>query len=193
MTSMPELVAILHSFVGAAAVLVGLASFLDPSHAELSETDQLIHDIEILLGVFIGGVTFTGSVIAFGKLRGSLSGKPLLLPGRHIINLGMLGASIWLGAQFVEQGHDQALVSLLIVMGISFVLGVHLIVAIGGADMPVVVSMLNSYSGWAAAAAGFMLKNDLLIITGALVGSSGAILSYIMCKAMNRSLANVIF
>ena len=193
MTSMPELVAILHSFVGAAAVLVGLASFLDPSHAELSEADQLIHDIEILLGVFIGGVTFTGSVIAFGKLRGSLSGKPLLLPGRHIINLGMLGASIWLGAQFVEQGHDQALVSLLIVMGISFVLGVHLIVAIGGADMPVVVSMLNSYSGWAAAAAGFMLKNDLLIITGALVGSSGAILSYIMCKAMNRSLANVIF
>ena len=193
MTSMPELVAILHSFVGAAAVLVGLASFLDPSHAELSETDQLIHDIEILLGVFIGGVTITGSVIAFGKLRGSLSGKPLLLPGRHMINLGMLGASIWLGAQFVEQGHDQALVSLLIVMGISFVLGVHLIVAIGGADMPVVVSMLNSYSGWAAAAAGFMLKNDLLIITGALVGSSGAILSYIMCKAMNRSLANVIF
>ena len=193
MTSMPELVAILHSFVGAAAVLVGLASFLDPSHAELSETDQLIHDIEILLGVFIGGVTFTGSVIAFRKLRGSLSGKPLLLPGRHMINLGMLGASIWLGAQFVEQGHDQALVSLLIVMGISFVLGVHLIVAIGGADMPVVVSMLNSYSGWAAAAAGFMLKNDLLIITGALVGSSGAILSYIMCKAMNRSLANVIF
>ena len=193
MTSMPELVAILHSFVGAAAVLVGLASFLDPSHAELSETDQLIHDIEILLGVFIGGVTFTGSVIAFGKLRGSLSGKPLLLPGRHMINLGMLGASIWLGAQFVEQGHDQALVSLLIVMGISFVLGVHLIVAIGGADMPVVVSMLNSYSGWAAAAAGFMLKNDLLIITGALVGSSGAILSYIMCKAMNGSLLNVIF
>ena len=193
MTSMPELVAILHSFVGVAAVLVGLASFLDPSHAELSEADQLIHDIEILLGVFIGGVTFTGSVIAFGKLRGSLSGKPLLLPGRHIINLGMLGASIWLGAQFVEQGHDQALVSLLIVMGISFVLGVHLIVAIGGADMPVVVSMLNSYSGWAAAAAGFMLKNDLLIITGALVGSSGAILSYIMCKAMNRRLANVIF
>ena len=193
MTSMPELVAILNSFVGAAAVLVGFASFLDPSHAELSETDQLIHDIEILLGVFIGGVTITGSVIAFGKLRGSLSGKPLLLPGRHMINLGMLGASIWLGAQFVEQGHDQALVSLLIVMGISFVLGVHLIVAIGGADMPVVVSMLNSYSGWAAAAAGFMLKNDLLIITGALVGSSGAILSYIMCKAMNRSLANVIF
>ena len=193
MTSMPELVAILHSFVGLAAVLVGVVSFIDPRDVELTGTNKLIHEIEILLGVFIGGVTFTGSVIAFGKLRGSLSGKPMLLPGRHLLNLGMLGASIWLGAQFIDQGHDQALISLLIVMGISFVLGVHLIVAIGGADMPVVVSMLNSYSGWAAAAAGFMLKNDLLIITGALVGSSGAILSYIMCKAMNRSLANVIF
>ena len=193
MTSMPELVAILHSFVGLAAVLVGVVSFIDPSDIELTGTNKLIHEIEILLGVFIGGVTFTGSVVAFGKLRGSLSGKPMLLPGRHLLNLGMLGASIWLGAQFIDQGHDQALISLLIVMGISFVLGIHLIVAIGGADMPVVVSMLNSYSGWAAAAAGFMLKNDLLIITGALVGSSGAILSYIMCKAMNRSLANVIF
>ena len=193
MTSMPELVAILHSFVGAAAVLVGLSSFLDPGHALMAGNDKFIHEIEILLGVFIGGVTFTGSVIAFGKLRGSLSGKPILLPARHVLNLGMVGASIWWGSQFLEQGHDQAWVSLLIVMVISFVLGVHLIVAIGGADMPVVVSMLNSYSGWAAAAAGFMLKNDLLIITGALVGSSGAILSYIMCKAMNRSLANVIF
>ena len=193
MTSMPELVAILHSFVGLAAVLVGVVSFIDPRDIELTGTNKLIHEIEILLGVFIGGVTFTGSVVAFGKLRGSLSGKPMLLPGRHLLNLGMLGASIWLGAQFIDQGHDQALISLLIVMGISFVLGIHLIVAIGGADMPVVVSMLNSYSGWAAAAAGFMLKNDLLIITGALVGSSGAILSYIMCKAMNRSLANVIF
>ena len=193
MTSMPELVAILHSFVGAAAVLVASASFLDPEQASLEGTNKLIHEIEILLGVFIGGVTFTGSVVAFGKLRGSLSGKPLLLPARHLINLGMLGASIWLGSQFLEQGHDQAWISLLIVMGISFILGIHLILAIGGADMPVVVSMLNSYSGWAAAAAGFMLKNDLLIITGALVGSSGAILSYIMCKAMNRSLANVIF
>ena len=193
MTSMPELVAILHSFVGAAAVLVALASFLDPEQGSLEGTNKLIHEIEILLGVFIGGVTFTGSVVAFGKLRGSLSGKPLLLPARHLINLGMLGASIWLGSQFLDQGHDQAWISLLIVMGISFILGIHLILAIGGADMPVVVSMLNSYSGWAAAAAGFMLKNDLLIITGALVGSSGAILSYIMCKAMNRSLANVIF
>jgi NAD(P) transhydrogenase subunit beta len=193
MTSMPELVAILHSFVGAAAVLVGLSSFLDPGHETMIGTEKLIHEIEIILGVFIGGVTFTGSVIAFGKLRGSLSGKPILLPARHLFNLGMLGASIWLGSEFLQQGHDEAWITLLIVMTISFVLGIHLIVAIGGADMPVVVSMLNSYSGWAAAAAGFMLKNDLLIITGALVGSSGAILSYIMCKAMNRSLANVIF
>ena len=193
MTSMPELVAILHSFVGLAAVLVGVVSFLDTTHTSLEGADKLIHEIEILLGVFIGGVTFTGSVVAFGKLRGSLSGKPILLPFRHFLNLGMVGASIYLGAQFLGQGHDAALITLLIIIAISLVLGVHLIVAIGGADMPVVVSMLNSYSGWAAAAAGFMLKNDLLIITGALVGSSGAILSYIMCNAMNRSLANVIF
>ena len=193
MTSMPELVAILHSFVGLAAVLVGVASFLDTTHTSLAGTDKLIHEIEILLGVFIGGVTFTGSVVAFGKLRGSLSGKPILLPFRHFLNLGMVGTSIYLGAQFLGQGHDAALITLLIIIAISLVLGVHLIVAIGGADMPVVVSMLNSYSGWAAAAAGFMLKNDLLIITGALVGSSGAILSYIMCNAMNRSLVNVIF
>lgn len=190
---MPELVAILHSFVGLAAVLVGIASFMDPSHDSLEGTNKLIHDIEILLGVFIGGVTFTGSVIAFGKLRGSLNGKPTLLPFRHFLNLGMVAASIYLGSQFPNQGPDAALVTLLIVTAISMVLGVHLILAIGGADMPVVVSMLNSYSGWAAAAAGFMLKNDLLIITGALVGSSGAILSYIMCNAMNRSLVNVIF
>ena len=193
MTSMPELVAILHSFVGLAAVLVGMASFLDPGHTDLVGAEKLIHEIEILLGVFIGGVTFTGSVIAFGKLRGSLSGKPLLLPGRHFLNLGMVGVAIWFGADFLQQGPEEAWITLLIVTAISLVLGIHLIVAIGGADMPVVVSMLNSYSGWAAAAAGFMLKNDLLIITGALVGSSGAILSYIMCKAMNRSLANVIF
>jgi len=193
MTSMPELVAILHSFVGLAAVLVGVASFMDPGHSELVGSDKLIHEIEILLGVFIGGVTFTGSVVAFGKLRGSLSGKPILLPFRHFLNLGMVVASVYLGSQFLGQEHDAALITLLIVIAISLVLGVHLIVAIGGADMPVVVSMLNSYSGWAAAAAGFMLKNDLLIITGALVGSSGAILSYIMCNAMNRSLVNVIF
>ena len=193
MTSMPELVAILHSFVGLAAVLVGMASFLDPSYELLEGTDRLIHDVEILLGVFIGGVTFTGSVVAFGKLRGSLSGKPLLLPARHLINLAMVAVSIWLGSEFIGQSHEDAWITLLIVTAISLILGIHLIVAIGGADMPVVVSMLNSYSGWAAAAAGFMLKNDLLIITGALVGSSGAILSYIMCKAMNRSLVNVIF
>ena len=193
MTSMPELVAILHSFVGLAAVLVGIASFMDPGHSDLVGSDKLIHEIEILLGVFIGGVTFTGSVVAFGKLRGSLSGKPILLPFRHFLNLGMVVASVYLGSQFLGQEHDAALITLLIVTAISLVLGVHLIVAIGGADMPVVVSMLNSYSGWAAAAAGFMLKNDLLIITGALVGSSGAILSYIMCNAMNRSLVNVIF
>jgi len=193
MTSMPELVAILHSFVGLAAVLVGVASFMDPGHSKLEGSDKLIHEIEILLGVFIGGVTFTGSVVAFGKLRGSLSGKPILLPFRHFLNLGMVVASVYLGSQFLGQEHDAALITLLIVTAISLVLGVHLIVAIGGADMPVVVSMLNSYSGWAAAAAGFMLKNDLLIITGALVGSSGAILSYIMCNAMNRSLVNVIF
>jgi len=193
MTSMPELVAILHSFVGLAAVLVGVASFMDPGHSELAGSDKLIHEIEILLGVFIGGVTFTGSVVAFGKLRGSLSGKPILLPFRHFLNLGMVVVSVYLGSQFLGQEHDAAMITLLIVTAISLVLGVHLIVAIGGADMPVVVSMLNSYSGWAAAAAGFMLKNDLLIITGALVGSSGAILSYIMCNAMNRSLVNVIF
>ena len=192
MTSMPELVAILHSFVGAAAVLVGIASFLDPLHV-LNGTEKLIHDTEVILGVFIGGITFTGSVVAFGKLRGSIASKPLLLPARHLLNLAMLLACLWLGYQFLTSTGDAALWSLLIITAISLILGVHLILAIGGADMPVVVSMLNSYSGWAAAASGFMLHNDLLIITGALVGSSGAILSYIMCKAMNRSLANVIF
>ena len=192
MTAMPELVAILHSFVGAAAVLVGIASYIDPLHA-LEGAEKLIHDIEVVLGVFIGSITFSGSVIAFGKLRGSISGKPLLLPARHLLNLAMLLGCIWFGYSFINGTGDPAWQALLIVTAISLVLGIHLIMAIGGADMPVVVSMLNSYSGWAAAAAGFMLQNDLLIITGALVGSSGAILSYIMCKAMNRSLANVIF
>jgi len=191
MTAMPELVAILHSFVGAAAVMVGIASYHE--HHNHVGTTKIIHDIEVVLGVFIGGITFSGSVIAFGKLRGSISGKPMLLPGRHLLNLAMLLGSIWFGYSFINSTGDPALQALLVVTGISLVLGVHLIMAIGGADMPVVVSMLNSYSGWAAAAAGFMLQNDLLIITGALVGSSGAILSYIMCKAMNRSLANVIF
>ena len=193
MTAMPELVAMLHSFVGLAAVLVGLASYID--HGD--NPHKLVHQIEILLGVFIGGVTFTGSIVAFGKLRGSIGSKPLLLPGRHLANLVMVLACIWpLGVQFIgADGADGTggLTALIIVTVISFILGVHLIMAIGGADMPVVVSMLNSYSGWAAAASGFMLDNNLLIITGALVGSSGAILSYIMCRAMNRSLANVIF
>ncbi|RMG96919.1 MAG: Re/Si-specific NAD(P)(+) transhydrogenase subunit beta [Deltaproteobacteria bacterium] len=197
MTSMPELVAILHSFVGLAAVFVGIASYLGPQ--TLTGVEHTIHLVEVFVGVFIGGVTFTGSVVAFGKLRGLITGKPLLLPGRHLLNLVMLLASVGLGVQFLgaEATHaagtfPAGLTPLLVMTGISFVLGVHLVAAIGGADMPVVVSMLNSYSGWAAAAAGFMLANDLLIITGALVGSSGAILSYIMCRAMNRSFVSVI-
>ncbi|MEZ4232810.1 MAG: NAD(P)(+) transhydrogenase (Re/Si-specific) subunit beta [Polyangiaceae bacterium] len=192
MTSMPELVAILHSFVGAAAVLVGYATYLDPNQ-HLSGVEAKIHDVEIFLGVFVGAVTFTGSVIAFGKLRGSIGSKPLMLPGRHLINLAMVGGSVFLMTRFMAAEGHSGLIPLGIMTGIACVLGVHLVMAIGGADMPVVVSMLNSYSGWAAAAAGFMLSNDLLIITGALVGSSGAILSYIMCRAMNRSIANVIF
>ncbi|MBE7479171.1 MAG: Re/Si-specific NAD(P)(+) transhydrogenase subunit beta [Polyangiaceae bacterium] len=192
MTSMPQLVAILHSFVGAAAVLVGVASFLDPPD-DLTGAEAVIHEVEVFLGVFIGAITFTGSVVAFGKLQGFIRSKPLLLPGRHWANLAMLAASLWLGAQFLAAPEQGALQPLLIMTAIACVLGIHLVMAIGGADMPVVVSMLNSYSGWAAAAAGFMLANDLLIITGALVGSSGAILSYIMCKAMNRSIVSVIF
>ncbi|MCB9587789.1 MAG: NAD(P)(+) transhydrogenase (Re/Si-specific) subunit beta [Polyangiaceae bacterium] len=192
MTSMPELVAILHSFVGAAAVLVGYATYLDPNQ-HFTGVEAKIHDVEIFLGVFVGAVTFTGSVIAFGKLRGSIGSKPLMLPGRHLINLAMVGGSIFLLTQFMAAEGHAGLIPLGIMTGIACVLGIHLVMAIGGADMPVVVSMLNSYSGWAAAAAGFMLSNDLLIITGALVGSSGAILSYIMCRAMNRSIANVIF
>ncbi len=191
MTSMPELVAILHSFVGAAAVLVGFASYLDPN-LKLTGTEAVIHDVEVFLGVFIGAITFTGSVIAFGKLRGIIGSKPLLLPARHVLNLVMLLACIGLGAQFLTAPHEGGVLPLLIMTGIACVLGIHLVMAIGGADMPVVVSMLNSYSGWAASAAGFMLSNDLLIITGALVGSSGAILSYIMCRAMNRSFISVI-
>lgn len=191
MTSMPEMVAILHSFVGAAAVLVGIANYLQQSQL-LTPVESTIHQIEIFVGVFIGAVTFTGSVIAFGKLRGIISSKPLLLPARHLFNLSIIGASVWLGVQFVETENLGGLQPLLIVCAIASVLGIHLVMAIGGADMPVVISMLNSYSGWAAAAAGFMLSNDLLIVTGALVGSSGAILSYIMCKAMNRSFISVI-
>ncbi len=198
MTAMPELVAVLHSFVGLAAVLVGVASYLEPGHA-LTGVEQTIHEIEIFVGVFIGGITFTGSVIAFGKLRGSIAGKPLMIPGRHLLNAAMVTGCVYFGYDFMgSHGHTTGsefpvgLTPLLIMTGISFVIGIHLVMAIGGADMPVVVSMLNSYSGWAAAAAGFMLSNDLLIITGALVGSSGAILSYIMCRAMNRSFISVI-
>ncbi|MEX0269298.1 Re/Si-specific NAD(P)(+) transhydrogenase subunit beta [Leptolyngbyaceae cyanobacterium UHCC 1019] len=191
MTSMPELVAILHSFVGAAAVLVGIANYLSPDHS-LSGVEEAIHQVEIYVGVFIGAVTFSGSVIAFGKLRALITSKPVLLPARHFLNLGMLAAIVWLGSWFLAAPGYAGLTPLLIMTGIAMVLGVHLVLAIGGADMPVVISMLNSYSGWAAAAAGFMLSNDLLIITGALVGSSGAILSYIMCKAMNRSFISVI-
>jgi NAD(P) transhydrogenase subunit beta len=190
MTAMPQLVAILHSFVGAAAVLVGISSHLDPA-SRLVGAELTIHELETLAGVFIGALTFTGSVIAWGKLQGVIHGKPLLLPGRHLLNLAMIVACVWLGVIFMGEG-TQSLPALLALAAVSGVIGIHLVMAIGGADMPVVVSMLNSYSGWAASAAGFMLSNDLLIITGALVGSSGAILSYIMCKAMNRSFISVI-
>jgi H+-translocating NAD(P) transhydrogenase subunit beta len=189
MTSMPELVAILHSFVGLAAVLVGVGNYLQPESG-LIGSEEFIHQVEIYIGVFIGAVTFTGSIVAFGKLRAIISSKSLMLPARHFLNLGMLGAIIYFGYTFLNT--ESGLQPLLIMTGISCLLGIHLVAAIGGADMPVVISMLNSYSGWAAAAAGFMLSNDLLIITGALVGSSGAILSYIMCKAMNRSFISVI-
>lgn len=188
MTGMPQLVAALHSFVGLAAVFIGIASELDPP-AGLSGVEQAIHEVEIFLGVFIGAITFTGSVIAYGKLAGSISGKPLTLPGRHMLNIGMVVACLVLGYMYMSHA---GIWTLYIMTLIAFVIGAHLVMAIGGADMPVVVSMLNSYSGWAAAATGFMLGNDLLIVTGALVGSSGAILSYIMCRAMNRHFVSVI-
>jgi NAD(P) transhydrogenase subunit beta len=192
MTQMPQLVAMLHSFVGLAAVLVGVASFLDPG-AHFEGTEKTIHEVEIYLGVFIGAITFTGSIVAFGKLQGTISGKPLMLPGRHWLNLVAIVASVWLGYVFLAAASPQeGLIPLMVMTAIALFLGVHLVAAIGGADMPVVVSMLNSYSGWAAAATGFMLSNDLLIVTGALVGSSGAILSYIMCRAMNRNFVAVI-
>ena len=192
MTQMPELVAILHSFVGLAAVLVGVSSYLSPG-ANLQGAEKVIHEVEVYIGVFIGAITFTGSVIAFGKLKGVISGKPLMLPARHWLNLIAILACIVLGYIFLQADtHDAGMIPLLIMTAIAFVIGVHLIMAIGGADMPVVVSMLNSYSGWAAAATGFMLGNTALIIVGSLVGSSGAILSYIMCRAMNRKFLNVI-
>ncbi|MFM9903923.1 MAG: NAD(P)(+) transhydrogenase (Re/Si-specific) subunit beta [Pyrinomonadaceae bacterium] len=190
MTSMPELVAMLHSFVGLAAVLVGFATYLGPQ-ATMTAAEHGLHSVEIYIGICIGSITFTGSVIAFLKLRGSLSGKPLLIPGRHLINLLMLIMTIAIGVSFFRSEGTGGVAELVAATLITGILGIHFIMAIGGADMPVVVSMLNSYSGWAAAAAGFMLGNDLLIITGALVGSSGAILSAIMCKGMNRSFISV--
>ncbi|MBT4524672.1 MAG: NAD(P)(+) transhydrogenase (Re/Si-specific) subunit beta [Phycisphaerae bacterium] len=193
MTDMPQLVAILHSFVGAAAVLVGLSLQLDESKIAHEGIAGIIHNIEIFVGVCIGSITFTGSVIAFGKLQGLISGKPLLLPARHFLNLIILVATVWLGMEFVSHNViTDPTTSILIALTLTGILGVHLVMAIGGADMPVVVSMLNSYSGWAAAAAGFMLGNNLLLIVGALVGSSGLILSLFMCRGMNRSLISVI-
>jgi NAD(P) transhydrogenase subunit beta len=194
MTQMPELVAILHSLVGLAAVAVGFANFMDPERlSHYVGVELTIHDIETYLGILIGAVTFSGSVIAFGKLSGRISGNPLLLPARHWLNLLLLIGAIWYGYAFVAQSAAGGGVMPLIIMTVlALLFGIHMVMAIGGADMPVVVSMLNSYSGWAASATGFMLGNDLLIVTGALVGSSGAILSYIMCRAMNRKFLAVI-
>ena len=193
MTQMPELVAILHSLVGLAAVLVGYVSFMGESG--YAGVEKVIHEVEIYVGILIGAVTFSGSIIAFGKLSGKIGGNPLLLPGRHWINLAGLLITIWLGSWFLdaaETGSAVAYLPLLLMTLIALAFGIHMVMAIGGADMPVVVSMLNSYSGWAASATGFMLSNDLLIVVGALVGSSGAILSYIMCRAMNRHFISVI-
>ena len=188
MTGMPQLVAALHTFVGLAAVFIGINSHIDPPSG-LVGAELIIHDVEVFVGVFIGAVTATGSVIAFGKLSGSIDGKALLLPGRNWLNLAAVLACLWLGTLFLDHAGPW---TLYLMTAIAFLFGAHLVMAIGGADMPVVVSMLNSYSGWAAAATGFLLGNDLLIVTGALVGASGAILSYIMCKAMNRSFISVI-
>ena len=194
MTQMPELVALMHSLVGLAAALVGFATYIDPAATgNLQGAEKVIHEIEIYLGILIGLVTFSGSIIAFGKLSGKIGGKPLLLPARHWLNLAGLLIVIYFGAKFIQADSMTAGMTPLIVMSvIALLFGIHMVMAIGGADMPVVVSMLNSYSGWAAAATGFMLSNDLLIVTGALVGSSGAILSYIMCRAMNRNFISVI-
>ena len=188
MTGMPQLVAALHTFVGLAAVFIGINSHIDPPSG-LIGSELIIHDVEVFVGVFIGAVTATGSVIAYGKLSGSIDGKALLLPVRNWLNLAAVLACLWLGTLFLDHAGPW---TLYLMTAIAFLFGAHLVMAIGGADMPVVVSMLNSYSGWAAAATGFLLGNDLLIVTGALVGASGAILSYIMCKAMNRSFISVI-
>jgi NAD(P) transhydrogenase subunit beta len=192
MTQMPELVALMHSLVGLAACLVGFASYVDTSIA-YQGAEKVIHEVEIYIGILIGAVTFSGSLIAFGKLNGKIGGKPLLLPARHWLNLAALLIVVWFGREFIRAGTvADGMLPLLVMTVIALLFGVHMVMAIGGADMPVVVSMLNSYSGWAAAATGFMLSNDLLIVTGALVGSSGAILSYIMCQAMNRNFISVI-
>ena len=192
MTQMPELVALMHSLVGLAACLVGFASYVDTS-IQLQGAEKIIHEVEIYVGILIGAVTFSGSLVAFGKLNGKIGGKPLLLPGRHWLNLLALLVVIWFGREFLRaETIEQGMVPLMVMTAIALLFGIHMVMAIGGADMPVVVSMLNSYSGWAAAATGFMLSNDLLIVTGALVGSSGAILSYIMCNAMNRNFISVI-
>jgi NAD(P) transhydrogenase subunit beta len=194
MTQMPELVALMHSMVGLAAMLVGFATFIDPEASKgFVGAAKSIHEMEIYVGILIGAVTFAGSIIAFGKLSGRIGGNPLLLPGRHWMNLAGLLVVVWFGREFMN-AHDVhgGMTALIVMTAIALLFGVHMVMAIGGADMPVVVSMLNSYSGWAAAATGFMLSNDLLIVIGALVGSSGAILSYIMCNAMNRSFISVI-
>ncbi len=205
MTAMPELVAVLHSFVGLAAVLVGFANYLAPvpgTTGEMAELGRLVtgaapghgvHLAEIYIGVLVGAVTFTGSIVAFFKLRGSIGSRPLLLPARHVLNAVVVLAMLGLGVWFLRAHAAAGLLPLGTMTVLAGLLGIHLVMAIGGGDMPVVVSLLNSYSGWAASAAGFMLSNDLLIITGALVGSSGAILSFIMCQAMNRSIWNVVF
>ena len=199
MTGMPELVAVLHSFVGLAAVLVGMSSYLRPADAAhaaapVGSAAYLIPLVEVWVGVAVGALTFTGSIIAWGKLRGTITGKPLLLPGRHVLNAALFIAIVALGEPFGRATSPAEGMPWLIAMSlVAGVLGMHLVLAIGGADMPVVVSLLNSYSGWAAASTGFVLGNDLLIVTGALVGSSGAILSIIMCRAMNRSILSVVF
>jgi NAD(P) transhydrogenase subunit beta len=194
MTQMPELVALMHSLVGLVAMLVGFANYIDPAATgHFQGAEKAIHQVEIYIGILIGAVTFSGSVIAFGKLSAKISGKPVLMPGRHWMNLAGLLVVLWFGGRFmVAQSIPDGMTPLIVMTVISLAFGVHMVMAIGGADMPVVVSMLNSYSGWAAAATGFMLSNDLLIVTGALVGSSGAILSYIMCRAMNRNFISVI-
>jgi NAD(P) transhydrogenase subunit beta len=194
MTQMPELVALMHSLVGLAAMLVGFANYIDPvASSHFQGAEKTIHVVEIYVGILIGAVTFSGSLIAFGKLSGKIGGKPMLLPGRHWLNLAGLLAVLWFGGRFIAAPSiADGMTPLIVMTAIALLFGIHMVMAIGGADMPVVVSMLNSYSGWAAAATGFMLSNDLLIVTGALVGSSGAILSYIMCRAMNRNFISVI-